>query len=175
MVSEYIRGQFRIALPLFLILAALSGGLGACMKNEPTTAETDRTHRQHWRVPQSLPGAPAFPPTTHAALARALARQPADYSPRTHHRRSDGGPKYTNRLIQSTSPYLLQHAHNPVSWYPWGEEAFARAKAENRPVFLSVGYSTCHWCHVMEGESFEDEEIARILNERFIPIKVDRE
>jgi hypothetical protein len=82
---------------------------------------------------------------------------------------------HTNRLALETSPYLLQHAHNPVDWYPWGEEAFHRARAEDKPVFLSVGYSTCHWCHVMEVESFEDEEVAAFLNEHFIAIKVDRE
>jgi hypothetical protein len=83
--------------------------------------------------------------------------------------------KYTNRLINETSPYLLQHAHNPVDWYSWGEEAFERAKKENKPVFLSIGYSTCHWCHVMERESFENEQIAGIMNQYFICIKVDRE
>ncbi len=83
--------------------------------------------------------------------------------------------KYTNRLINQTSPYLLQHAHNPVDWYPWSEEAFERAKKENKPVFLSIGYSTCHWCHVMETESFENEKIAGIMNEHFVSIKVDRE
>ena len=80
-----------------------------------------------------------------------------------------------NRLIDEKSPYLIQHAHNPVDWYPWGEEAFARARAENKPVFLSIGYSTCHWCHVMAHESFENEEVAQLINERFISIKVDRE
>ncbi|ABZ84213.1 conserved hypothetical protein containing a thioredoxin domain [Heliomicrobium modesticaldum Ice1] len=80
-----------------------------------------------------------------------------------------------NRLIQEKSPYLLQHAYNPVEWYPWGEEAFTRAKEQDKPVFLSVGYSTCHWCHVMERESFEDEEVAAYLNEHFISVKVDRE
>lgn len=80
-----------------------------------------------------------------------------------------------NKLINEKSPYLLQHAYNPVNWYPWGEEAFEKAKEENKPIFLSIGYSTCHWCHVMEKESFEDEEVARILNENFISIKVDRE
>jgi uncharacterized protein len=80
-----------------------------------------------------------------------------------------------NRLINEKSPYLLQHAHNPVDWYPWGEEAFARAKREQRPLFLSVGYATCHWCHVMEKESFEDPEIASLLNSLFVPVKVDRE
>ena len=81
----------------------------------------------------------------------------------------------TNRLAQEKSPYLLQHAHNPVDWYPWGEEAFAKAQREDKPIFLSVGYSTCHWCHVMERESFESEEIARVLNENFVSVKVDRE
>ncbi len=80
-----------------------------------------------------------------------------------------------NRLAQESSPYLLQHAHNPVDWYPWSEEAFAKARAENKPIFLSVGYATCHWCHVMERESFEDPEIAAFLNTHFVPIKVDRE
>jgi uncharacterized protein len=80
-----------------------------------------------------------------------------------------------NRLINEKSPYLLQHAYNPVDWYPWCDEAFERAKIEDKPIFLSIGYSTCHWCHVMEKESFEDEEVAKILNENFIPIKVDRE
>lgn len=83
--------------------------------------------------------------------------------------------KTANKLIDEKSPYLLQHAYNPVQWYPWGEEAFLRAKQEQKPIFLSIGYSTCHWCHVMEQESFEDEEVAKILNENFIPIKVDRE
>lgn len=83
--------------------------------------------------------------------------------------------KHTNRLIHETSPYLLQHAHNPVDWYPWGEEAFKRATQEDKPVLLSVGYSACHWCHVMERESFENEEIASLMNHQFVSIKVDRE
>jgi uncharacterized protein YyaL (SSP411 family) len=83
--------------------------------------------------------------------------------------------KYTNRLIHEKSPYLLQHAHNPVDWYPWGKEAFDKAKKENKPIFLSVGYSTCHWCHVMEHESFENSAIAKLMNDNFISIKVDRE
>ena len=82
---------------------------------------------------------------------------------------------HTNRLTHETSPYLLQHAHNPVDWYPWGEEALARAKQEQKPILLSIGYSACHWCHVMERESFENEEIAAVMNELFINIKVDRE
>ena len=83
--------------------------------------------------------------------------------------------KHTNRLAHEKSPYLLQHAHNPVDWYPWGEEAFRKARQENKPIFLSVGYSTCHWCHVMAHESFENEEVAAIMNREFVNIKVDRE
>jgi len=122
---------------------------------------------------------PAVPGlTAHKALVRQLRKalsQKVNYKPRTHHFNKDGSPTYVNRLILETSPYLLQHAHNPVNWYPWGKDAFLRAKALDRPVFMSVGYSTCHWCHVMERESFEDVEIARYINENFIAIKVDRE
>jgi uncharacterized protein len=84
-------------------------------------------------------------------------------------------PEHTNRLAQEKSPYLLQHSHNPVEWYPWGEEAFEKARRESKPIFLSVGYSTCHWCHVMAHESFENEEIAALMNREFVNIKVDRE
>ena len=82
---------------------------------------------------------------------------------------------HTNRLAREKSPYLLQHQHNPVDWYAWGPEAFAKARAENKPIFLSIGYSTCHWCHVMERESFENDESPSYLNEHFVSIKVDRE
>lgn len=81
----------------------------------------------------------------------------------------------SNRLKNEKSPYLLQHGDNPVDWYPWGDEAFKKAADENKPVFLSIGYSTCHWCHVMAHESFEDEKVAELLNKNFISIKVDRE
>jgi hypothetical protein len=84
-------------------------------------------------------------------------------------------PKHSNRLAREQSPYLLQHAHNPVDWFPWGAEAFAKARAENKPILLSIGYSTCHWCHVMERESFEDEKVGHFLREHFVSIKVDRE
>jgi hypothetical protein len=87
----------------------------------------------------------------------------------------DGPPKHTNKLIDATSPYLLQHAHNPVDWYEWGAEALEKARKEDKPIFLSIGYSACHWCHVMAHESFENEEIAAVMNERFVCIKVDRE
>lgn len=97
------------------------------------------------------------------------------YSPRTKHLNADGLAQYTNRLFLESSPYLLQHAHNPVNWYPWGNEAFEVAVELNRPILLSIGYSTCHWCHVMEEESFEDLEIAQFLNDNYVCIKVDRE
>jgi len=87
----------------------------------------------------------------------------------------DGTPRYTNRLASETSPYLRQHGHNPVDWYPWGVEALERARAEKKPIHLSVGYHACHWCHVAAHESFEDEATAKILNDNFINIKVDRE
>ena len=120
-----------------------------------------------------LPGAEPLPADKQSAIRSEIGkpREPL----RTKHVRSDGTPKYTNRLFTETSPYLRQHAHNPVNWYPWSDEAFADARRLGRPVLLSIGYSTCHWCHVMEHESFEDEEIARFLNERYIAIKVDRE
>ena len=124
---------------------------------------------------EPLPGAEVLPPATLAALADAWQRREDADKPRTRHRREDGSPKYTNRLLLETSPYLRQHAHNPVNWYPWGDEAFDAARRLGRPVLLSIGYSTCHWCHVMEEESFEDEEIARYLNEHYVAIKVDRE
>src|SRR5580700_7215977 len=80
----------------------------------------------------------------------------------------------TNRLGNETSPYLLQHAHNPVDWFPWGDEAFAKAKAEEKPIFLSIGFAACHWCHVMARESFSDPKVAELLNTLFVPVKVDR-
>jgi len=83
--------------------------------------------------------------------------------------------KHKNRLLSEKSLYLRQHAYQPVDWYPWKEEAFDKAKKENKPIFLSIGYSTCHWCHVMAHESFDDPEVAKLINQVFIPIKVDRE
>ncbi len=126
-------------------------------------------------APKALPSLEPFPAAVQRQLDRALQAQGDGYTPRTRHLHADGRPQYTNRLILEPSPYLLQHAHNPVNWYPWGEEAFVRAKKEKKPVFLSIGYSTCHWCHVMERESFEDSAIAAYLNRHYIAIKVDRE
>ncbi len=117
----------------------------------------------------------SYPPELKAELLKAYRAQPPGYQPRTRHFCNDGQPCYINRLIREHSPYLLQHAHNPVNWYPWGEEAFAKARRENKPIFLSIGYAACHWCHVMEEESFDDIGIAEILNAGFIAIKVDRE
>src|SRR5258708_1522282 len=118
------------------------------------------------------PGAQVFSQELSEQLARAVSQR-REF--RTHHLREDGTPRFTNRLALETSPYLLQHAHNPVNWRPWGEEASPEARPLGRPLFPGVGYATCHWCHVMEEESFESEEIARILNEKFVPVKVDRE
>ena len=102
-------------------------------------------------------------------------RKHGTYEKRTEHLRSDGYGVFVNRLIEQDSPYLLQHAHNPVDWYPWGDEAFKEAAAQQKVVFLSIGYSTCHWCHVMEVESFDNIEVGKLLNQHFICIKLDRE
>ena len=106
----------------------------------------------------------------------ACSHQPPEIKPRTAvSSPTSKAHAHTNRLAREKSPYLLQHQHNPVDWHPWGEEAFKKARSENKPIFLSIGYSTCHWCHVMERESFENEETAAYLNEHFVSIKVDRE
>jgi uncharacterized protein YyaL (SSP411 family) len=124
---------------------------------------------------RQLPGAAAFPETLRNNILAELSSRDENYEPRTQHLQADGSATYTNRLVLESSPYLKQHAHNPVNWYPWGDEAFAAAKEQNKPVLLSVGYSTCHWCHVMEDESFDNVEIATYLNRNYIAIKVDRE
>ncbi|MCX8070964.1 MAG: thioredoxin domain-containing protein [Candidatus Binatia bacterium] len=120
-----------------------------------------------------LPGAKPLPPELRQQLWQAW--EAAGKPMHSQHRRPDGRPQYLNRLILAANPYLRLHAQNPVDWYPWGEEALQRARKENKPIFLSIGYSTCHWCHVMEEESFDNEEIARLLNGDFVCIKVDRE
>jgi uncharacterized protein YyaL (SSP411 family) len=122
-----------------------------------------------------LPGLPATELVRTTRLNAIYQQKSGSYIVHTQHLNSDGSPKYTNALILEDSPYLKQHAHNPVNWFPWGEEAFSLAVAENKPIFLSIGYSTCHWCHVMARESFDEERIAEILNRHFISIKVDRE
>lgn len=111
------------------------------------------------------------PPTLHQAYLN----KGSTYQPRTQHLNQDGSPKYINELILQSSPYLLQHAHNPVFWHGWSEKTLAKAKKENKLIFLSIGYATCHWCHVMEEESFDDQQVGQVLNKDFISIKVDRE
>ena len=122
-----------------------------------------------------LPGAAPFDANLATRLQAAWDARAPGYVARTRHRFPDGSPQYVNRLLLESSPYLRQHAHNPVNWFPWGDEAFEVARRTGRPVLLSIGYSTCHWCHVMEEESFEDEEVARTINESYVAIKVDRE
>ncbi|QWV94747.1 thioredoxin domain-containing protein [Geomonas oryzisoli] len=124
---------------------------------------------------QQLPGTEGVPTPPLEEFERLRQRRGYSYRPRTRHLLPEGWARYTNRLFLETSPYLLQHAHNPVNWFPWGDEAFELARQLDRPVLVSIGYATCHWCHVMEEQSFEDETIAEFLNRYFIAIKVDRE
>jgi uncharacterized protein YyaL (SSP411 family) len=156
----------------FLLCACTNAG---SHPDRTPAADAAETEPDGEALAGALPGAPPFPPELLKRFESRLREMGAGYRPRTRHLLADGRAKYTNRLFLSSSPYLLQHAHNPVNWYPWGDEAFEAAKRLGRPVLLSVGYSTCHWCHVMEEESFEDEEIARVMNESYIAIKVDRE
>ncbi len=195
----------RTALLLCLPLAAMASLCTGCGRKAPATAGPSATSKaataavakvaapeaNYVPTMSTHPGTLPYEAATDRAIAAALKAQPADYRPRTRHHggrvhasagkhvepRAPAGakPNYTNRLILSSSPYLRQHAHNPVDWRPWGEAAFAEARKLGRPIFLSVGYSTCHWCHVMEHESFEDLEIARVMNTRYVPIKLDRE
>jgi uncharacterized protein YyaL (SSP411 family) len=159
---------------LALLVCACSGPKEKDDSARSAAAE-ERPVIRDWKVPLSAPGGQPYGDEFRHRLAVALNSKPEGYRPRTHHRNVEGSPVYTNRLILESSPYLLQHAHNPVDWYPWSDETFELARKLGRPVILSVGYSTCHWCHVMERESFEDVEIATYMNENFIAIKVDRE
>ena len=159
-----------------LLALALAAGCSGRRCSPAARADADSTKARA----APLDGNPDVPglvpaPELVARLRAALAAKGAVFENRSRHRNPDGSPRYVNRLISETSPYLLQHANNPVSWYAWGDEPFERARRESKPVFLSIGYSTCHWCHVMERESFEDEEVARAMNEGFVSIKVDRE
>ena len=149
-----------------LALASLAAAFAKAA--EPSAAQLAR-------IPEALPSAPPLPSAIRKKIALELVTRPSDYEPRTRNLRPDGSPEYSNRLLLEASPYLQQHAHNPVNWYPWGDEAFADAKRLGRPVLISIGYSTCHWCHVMEEESFDTVAAASYLNEHFISIKVDRE
>ncbi len=161
---------------LCCVVTLITGCHKRAATDEAAHTEGASTAEASTAAPQPpLPGVHSASAALADTLRAKVAAMGAGYEPRTTHMTADGGPKYTNRLILETSPYLLQHAHNPVNWYSWGEEAFARAIEEDKPVLMSVGYSTCHWCHVMERESFEDEEIAAYINENFVAIKVDRE
>jgi len=133
------------------------------------------THTKQDDIIQNLPGAEVFNMELQDQIKTMAKQRDFNYKPRTKHLGKNGWAKYTNRLFLEPSPYLLQHAHNPVNWYPWGDEAFKTAREKGLPILLSIGYSTCHWCHVMEEESFEDVEIAKYINENYIAIKVDRE
>ncbi len=122
-----------------------------------------------------LPYLSSYSAETQKAMQIRIASLGTDYKPRTEHLNKEGSAVFFNDLIFEESPYLLQHAHNPVNWMAWSPQAFALAKKQNKPIFLSIGYATCHWCHVMEHESFENKEIAQFINQHFIAIKVDRE
>ena len=163
-----IRCFILVCIPFFASCGDAVSPSQAGQAQQPNTADKPK-------INTALPGASAPNDELDEQLQQAWAKREPGYKPRTQHLQPDGTPKYTNRLFFESSPYLLQHAHNPMNWHPWGDEAFEKARALGRPVLLSVGYSTCHWCHVMEEESFDDEEIARYINENYIPIKVDRE
>ncbi|MDH3655560.1 MAG: thioredoxin domain-containing protein [Myxococcales bacterium] len=165
--------ETRFGALLLVATAALPGF--ACDPVPPSEPKSAAEPSAGAESDPDVPGVAFVDEALQQGLDRVLASQGPSYVPRSHHLNDDGSPRFTNRLIRESSPYLLQHAHNPVNWYAWSDEAFERAKRENKPIFLSVGYSTCHWCHVMERESFEDEEIAAYLNRHFIAIKVDRE
>ena len=138
----------------------------ACLIPAAAASASERT---------ALPSLEPLPEQLDTKLMQDYQAKGPDYKPRTHHLHPNGTPKFINRLISEASPYLLQHAHNPVNWYAWGPEALETAKAESKIILLSIGYSTCYWCHVMEEESYESEQVAEILNRDFIAIKVDRE
>ncbi len=154
----------------FSVAAPPDGAIAAQVTDAEPTGATSTSHNSGGQ-----PGAIEYSDALKKQVVDAIQAKGSDYEPRTRHKSSDGKALYTNRLILENSPYLLQHAHNPVDWHPWGDEAFEIAKKLGRPVLMSVGYTTCHWCHVMEEESFEDAEIAQFINENYIAIKVDRE
>jgi len=163
-VKQRLRGT-GLALSILALLAAGSTVVRPAAVGPPAEDALSR----------ALPGAEKPTPDLARRLEAAWAGRDSGYVPRARHLNADGTPSYTNRLFLESSPYLRQHAHNPVNWFPWGDEAFERARRLKRPVLLSIGYSTCHWCHVMEEESFEDEGVARYMNESYVAIKVDRE
>ncbi len=172
--------RYQLWLPLLVSSALLACWSDATdlSENESRVAANEqgsKTMADELVTARPLPGTETVPLGTAQQLAERWSSREPGYRPRTRHLAGDGSPLYTNRLFLESSPYLRQHAHNPVNWFPWGDEAFDEARRLGRPVLLSIGYSTCHWCHVMEEESFEDEEIARYLNANYVAIKVDRE
>jgi len=161
-------------LPIQIAGIFILASLAACSSENPG-ANTQRSLSENRPSFTALPGTEGLKMNLVDQYTEMRLTKGSSYTPRTKHLNPDGWATFTNRLFLESSPYLLQHAHNPVDWYPWGDEAFQTAADLNRPVLLSVGYSTCHWCHVMEEESFEDQEIARYINENYVAIKVDRE
>lgn len=157
------------------ILCSLFVSYSAHSASKDTYNPPEASHEENKQTTNIEISFAKHPPKLKKQLQEALSKQGANYKPRTKHLTNQGAPLFTNRLILESSPYLLQHAHNPVNWYSWSSEALEKAKKTNKPIFLSIGYSTCHWCHVMEEESFENLEIARYLNDNFISIKIDRE
>ncbi|XP_057963726.1 uncharacterized protein LOC131154915 [Malania oleifera] len=150
--------------PFTLQYSMLRKLLAPCLRH---SLSPQRKHPYIGNSLLSLPSPATSPRPVHTFKVLAMAEHSSKHMAAAH--------KHTNRLAAEHSPYLLQHAHNPVDWYPWGEEAFEEARKRDMPIFLSIGYSTCHWCHVMEVESFEDEGVAKLLNDWFVSIKVDRE
>ncbi|MDP6467047.1 MAG: DUF255 domain-containing protein, partial [Pirellulaceae bacterium] len=162
------------ATPAFLVLLTLFCSVGCSRRSGSTQAAADPTVENHASRPHSGSGVVAKDPVANEDPAN---EDPANESAAASvdETVAETRTTHTNRLANETSPYLLLHAHNPVDWYPWGPEALERARREKKVIFLSIGYSSCHWCHVMERESFLDEEIAAFMNEHFVCIKVDRE
>jgi hypothetical protein len=158
------------------LAAVLSAPLHAqAASEEEPQAQVTSNDEVGASVPEAMPGAEPFGQALREQLAARLEGLGPGYAPRSHNLDAEGRPDFTNRLVLESSPYLAQHAHNPVDWHPWGDEAFDKAKRLDRPVLVSIGYSTCHWCHVMEEESFDDPALAAYLNAHFVAIKVDRE
>ncbi len=153
-----------------LLVRALSIVWVLLLAGCPPASPVTKVHTQEEPSTTAPPAADSREPQEHEPQVRKPLPSPEEIAQLP----PDGGPEF-NRLIHETSPYLRQHARNPVDWFPWGPEAFERARREDKPIFLSVGYSTCHWCHVMEHESFENEQIAAVMNELYVCIKVDRE
>jgi len=160
---------------IFILITFIMSGISHAVLAVADSSKAEPASKMTEQLLITPPGAEKFDQALINKIKRAQSQKGKHYIPRTKHLTNTGQAKYSNRLFLESSPYLLQHAHNPVNWYPWGDAAFAAAARLNRPVLLSVGYSTCHWCHVMEEESFEDIEIATYINENFIAIKVDRE